>query len=65
MKNFIDTLPPPSFPETYVDKAMIEAGNMFKKSKRYSDKTVGKAVIFITDGAPTNKTAANKTVCIH
>ena len=64
MKKFIDTLPAPLFPATYVDSGMIEARKMLRKSKRYSDNTVGKAIFFITDGIPTDKKAAVNAVCI-
>ena len=43
---------------------MIEAREMLRKSKRYSDNMVGKAVLLITDGIPTNKKAAANAVCI-
>ena len=64
MKHFIDTLLAPFFNETYVDSAMIAARKMLRKSKRYSDNMVGKAVLLITDGIPTDKKAAANAVCI-
>ena len=62
MKNYLDTLPAPRFSATYVAPALKEANSMLQKSKRFKDKTVGKAIIFITDGEPTDKSAADEEV---
>ena len=62
MINFIEKLPQPKFPATFTADALRRAQKMLKESNRHSDDTIGKAIIFITDGKPTDRSEAELTV---
>ena len=62
MITFIEKLPQPRFRGTFTADALRRAQKMLKESKRHSDDTVGKAIILITDGKPSDRSEAELAV---
>lgn len=58
MITFIEKLPQPRFPATFTADALRRAQKMLEESNRHSDDTVGKAIILITEGKPTDRSEA-------